>query len=148
MRGSTAGLHRTSLLMFGPSCSWPCSCPCPGCGGDGHMIACLHLGQYRVHTPTPGQRTPPLPPTTPACSYLDSEAFKHWRATGRMPWREFGTAVPHASLLASALDALRMLTGGMGLMQGATDNACVSVIPQVGGLCIGHRPAGHSAAAR
>ncbi|GAB4823958.1 hypothetical protein N2152v2_011004 [Parachlorella kessleri] len=67
--------------------------------------------------------------------FLESKAYKAWRS-GRMRWREFGTPIPHASLWSKLAEAADMAAGSLGLTQGMTDNASVSVVPQPGGKVV------------
>jgi carlactone synthase/all-trans-10'-apo-beta-carotenal 13,14-cleaving dioxygenase len=60
---------------------------------------------------------------------VDSEAWKHYAATGKMRWREFATAPKYDSLGERLSDIANTLLGTMGLSQGVTDNASVNVIP-------------------
>jgi carlactone synthase/all-trans-10'-apo-beta-carotenal 13,14-cleaving dioxygenase len=59
---------------------------------------------------------------------VDSEAWKHYAATGKMRWREFATAPKYDSLGERLSDIANTLLGTMGLSQGVTDNASVNVI--------------------
>ena len=68
---------------------------------------------------------------------MDSEAWTHYAATGKMRWREFATAPKYESLGARLADIANTLLGTMGLSQGVTDNASVNIIPlQVLACCL------------
>ncbi|CAG9467165.1 unnamed protein product [Pedinophyceae sp. YPF-701] len=61
--------------------------------------------------------------------FIETEAWKSKRDTGRMRWREFGTAIPADSPLEKAAEYLTTILGSLGLTQGVTDNASVNVVP-------------------
>ena len=61
--------------------------------------------------------------------FVESEAWKHYRDTGKMRWREFATAPKYGSLWEQAADVASTLLGTLGLSEAVTDNASVNVVP-------------------
>ncbi len=68
--------------------------------------------------------------------FLQSEAYQHFKQTGRMKWREVGTPKPHDNLWDAIADVSQTLLGVMGFGDGVTDNASVSIVPRVRFGCV------------
>ncbi|PSC71885.1 carotenoid oxygenase [Micractinium conductrix] len=68
--------------------------------------------------------------------FVESEAWKHYAATGRMRWREFATPPKYESLGERLADIAGTVLGTMGLSQGVTDNASVNFIALADGTAV------------
>lgn len=68
--------------------------------------------------------------------FVDSKAWQHYAATGKLRWREFATAPKYESLGARLADVANTALGTMGLSQGVTDNASVNVVPLQDGSAV------------
>jgi carlactone synthase / all-trans-10'-apo-beta-carotenal 13,14-cleaving dioxygenase len=61
---------------------------------------------------------------------LESEAWKHLKASGTQRWREFGTPAPRAGPLDAAREVAEIALGALGIGSGGvTDNASVNIVP-------------------
>ncbi|KAL4859791.1 Carotenoid cleavage dioxygenase 8 B [Chlorella vulgaris] len=68
--------------------------------------------------------------------FIDSAAWQHYAATGKMRWREFATAPRYESLGDRLSDVASTLGGVLGLAQGVTDNASVNIVPLPDGTAV------------
>ncbi|KAL4425949.1 hypothetical protein ABPG75_009965 [Micractinium tetrahymenae] len=68
--------------------------------------------------------------------FVESKAWKHYAATGKLRWREFATAPKYESLGERLADVANTVLGTMGLSQGVTDNASVNVVPLQDGSAV------------
>lgn len=68
--------------------------------------------------------------------FVETEAWKHYAATGKMRWREFSTAPKYESTWAKLADIANTVLGTMGLSQGVTDNASVNIVPLQDGTAV------------
>lgn len=62
--------------------------------------------------------------------FLESKAWQALNSNGRMKWREFGTAVPSNGIVDKITDFAQTALGAMGIGEGVTDNASVSILPR------------------
>ncbi|PSC71918.1 Carotenoid cleavage dioxygenase 8 isoform B [Micractinium conductrix] len=60
--------------------------------------------------------------------FLESEAWKHYAATGRMRWREFATPPKYRNVLEKVAGVTRSVLGAMGFGQRMSDNAAINVV--------------------
>ena len=74
------------------------------------------------------------PTKKPSCvvsmsnSFVKSGAYRKFKETGRMAWREFGTPLRHQSVVESVVDVGSTILGSLGIGQGVTDNASVHIV--------------------